>query len=798
MKKCLLLLVVLLNYAVISQVSAQATTVSPFASSWKYFATSAAPASTWKDSTFSDASWTTGTAYLGYGDTWITTCIPSGCSGAACSPSCGTKWITAYFRKVVNIPTLSIYDSIRLYLRCDDGAVVYVNGVEMFRDNLPTGTISFSTTAPSAKGGAAETTAVVKSFPISAFVPGNNTIAVEVHQESGTSSDFTFDLMVEGYKFVPTPVTLTRGPYLQVGSKTGMTFRWRSNVVSKSKISVGTTPGVYTKSVVDTILTTEHIVRIEDLLPDTKYYYSIGTDTSVLQGDTNNFFTTAPLDSAKRKVSIAVFGDCGRNDNGFQTGTLSAYQKYLASKGMKASEVLLLLGDNAYNSGTDAEFSNTFFSPYSGNILKNHPLYPAPGNHDYNNGSLTAQQLHNVPYYSIFSMPTDGECGGVPSETKAFYSFNRGGVHFLSLDSYGMEDYGTTRMYDTTGEQVKWIKKDLAADTSKWVIAYWHHPPYTKGSHNSDSETELVKIRENFIRILERMGVDLILTGHSHDYERSYLLKGHFGNEATFNKAAHTVDSSSAKYDGTANSCPYVYQSGKYNHGTVYVVAGSSGADGGVQAGYPHDAMPFSVDDGGMLYLEVEGNRLDAKFIRKDDTISDRFTIFKDVNKKFDTITIYKGKAATLEATWLGTYSWSSGTDTTRKVSVSPIVTTKYTVKDSAVNTCLMNEFVVKVLDTSKPISIAATTISGLDESFVYPVPAKDVLYLELNNTNEADFTFTIYDLQGRVLQKSKQLISTGKQNIGISVKSMPLDQVLMIKVENASAHKTFRFTRQE
>lgn len=796
MKKFLLSLMLLMATLPAAKVFAQATTISPFASSWKYFTGAAAPAATWKDSLFSDASWTTGPAYLGYGDTWITTCIPSGCTGSACSPSCGTKWITSYFRKVINIPVLSVYDSVRLYLRCDDGAVVYVNGVEMFRDNLPTGTITHSTTAPVAKGGSAETTALVKSIPISAFAPGNNTIAVEVHQESGTSSDFTFDLMTEGYKYVPTPVTLTRGPYLQVGSQTGMTFRWRSNVVSKTKVSLGTSLGTYPIAATDTNLTTEHILRVEGLTPDTKYFYRIGTDTSVLLGDSSTFFTTAPADSAKRKVTVAVFGDCGRNDNGFQSGTLSAYQKYLTKKGMSASEVLLLLGDNAYNSGTDGEFTNTFFNPYSGNILRNHPLFPSPGNHDYNNGSLTAQQLHNVPYYSIFSMPTAGECGGVPSETQAFYSFNRGGVHFLSLDSYGMEDYGSTRMYDTLGEQVKWIKKDLAANKGKWVIAYWHHPPYTKGSHNSDSETELVKIRENFIRILERLGVDLILTGHSHDYERSYLLKGHYGNEASFNLAAHTADSSSAKYDGSANSCPYMYNSGKYNHGTVYVVAGSSGADGGVQAGYPHDAMPFSVDDGGMLYLEIEDNRLDAKFIRKNDTISDNFTIMKDVKKSFDTITIYKGNAATLEATWIGSYAWSSA-DTNRKATVKPTVTTKYTVKDSATNTCMMNEFVVKVLDTSKPTGIA-TVVNGLDESIVYPVPAKDVLYLELYNTHEGEYTFTTYDLQGKVLQTSKQFLNTGKQNIGIDVKSLPLHQVLLFKVENQSSHKTFRFTRQD
>jgi hypothetical protein len=80
-------------------------------------------------------------------------------------------------------------------------------------------------------------------------------------------------------------------------------------------------------------------------------------------------------------------------------------------------------------------------------------------------------------------------------------------------------------------------------------------------------------MRQNFIRILERYGVDLIICGHSHDYERSYLLKNYFGTEATFNVATHAVSSSSAKYDGSTNSCPYLTAPGKVNHGTVYVVA---------------------------------------------------------------------------------------------------------------------------------------------------------------------------------------------------------------------------------
>src|SRR5438093_13451889 len=117
------------------------------------------------------------------------------------------------------------------------------------------------------------------------------------------------------------------------------------------------------------------------------------------------------------------------------------------------------------------------------------------------------------------------------------------------------------------------------------------------GSHNSDNTAELVNIREKFIRILERLGVDVILCGHSHGYELSYLLNGYYGNESSFSISTHTKSSSSGKYNGSTNSCPYITAAGA-NHGTVYVVSGSAGASGTTQSGYPHNAMPWSINDG--------------------------------------------------------------------------------------------------------------------------------------------------------------------------------------------------------
>lgn len=165
-------------------------------------------------------------------------------------------------------------------------------------------------------------------------------------------------------------------------------------------------------------------------------------------------------------------------------------------------------------------------------------------------------------------------------------------------------------------------------------MAYWHHAPFSLGSRNGETEADMTAIRTNFIRILERYGVDLILCGHSHNYERTRLQKGFYSYEADFNAGVHNLSSSSALYDGSTASCPYLKDT-LTNAGTVYVVAGSAGQLGAASAGYPHDAMYYAnTSIGGSMILEVEGNRLDAKWICADGVIRDRFTMMKTVNTK--------------------------------------------------------------------------------------------------------------------------------------------------------------------
>ncbi len=484
---------------------------------------------------------------------------------------------------------------------------------------------------------------------------------------------------------------LVRGPYLQAATSTSMVVRWRTTTLVRSRVRYGTEKDKLMTAVDDSALTTEHLVKLTGLKPDTRYYYAIGSLYDTLQIGGDNYFKTLPLPGQEGVYRIGAFGDCGNNSPN-QRNVRDAFIRYLGPNYLNA---WILLGDNAYSDGTDAEFQAKFFDVYQDNLLRKYPLFPAPGNHDYNDiEDSGTSKPYDVAYYQNFTMPVHGEAGGLASGNPAFYSYDIGNVHFLSLDSYGKEQ-NKYRLYDTLSQQVQWMKNDLEANKNKqWVVAYWHHPPYTMGSHNSDKEDELARIRENFVPILERYGVDLVICGHSHDHERSKLMAGHAGKEGTFDAGRNNLSSSTAAYNGSPNSCPYI-KSAKDNKGTVYVVSGSAGALGGIQPSFPHEAMPFSdATNGGATIIEVQGNRLDVKWICGDGQIRDSFTMMKDVNKH-TSISAKAGQSVTLMASFNGSYRWSNGSTSKRIVVIPRKGTTRYVVKDA--ETCLEDTFVVTV-----------------------------------------------------------------------------------------------------
>ena len=163
----------------------------PWGSSWKYLAGAASTPAGWTGTGFSDAAWPSANGELGYGDADETTCIAAGgtSGGTLCVPT-GTKGVTAYFRKTINIPNPASYTGFRFKVERDDGYVLYVNGVERSRNNMPVGAVAHSTLASADVNDGFVTFTLAPAV----FSAGNNVIAVEVHQRSTSSDDLSFDL----------------------------------------------------------------------------------------------------------------------------------------------------------------------------------------------------------------------------------------------------------------------------------------------------------------------------------------------------------------------------------------------------------------------------------------------------------------------------------------------------------------------------------------------------------------------------------------------------------------------------
>ncbi len=605
--------------ATLGDLQAQFTFV-PQGAIWKYLDTGASLSPAWVTLAYDDGAWPSGPAQLGYGDGDEATIVSFG-------PNSAAKYITTYFRKVFTVADPNVLTGLRLELLRDDGAVVYLNGTEVARSNLPTGPINSSTPALVAVSGADETTTFYP-FTLSPtqLVVGSNILAVEIHQQSGISSDISFDLrLTDGL----TPPVLTRGPYLQIATPTGVIVRWRTDVAANSRVTVGTSPGSLSVAFDDATVTTEHAIQVSGLTPDTLYYYGIGTTVGTLASGPDYAFYTAPPLGTAHPTRIWVLGDSG-TANTTAAAVRNGYTGYAAGR---YTDVWLMLGDDAYNTGTDAEFQAGLFNMYPA-YLRQSVLWSAIGNHE------TAQSTNpslTIPYFQIFNLPMAAESGGVASGTEKYYSFDYGRIHFIALDSMTSSRLPGSAM-------LTWLQADLTATTQDWIIAFWHHPPYTKGSHNSDTETELIEMRGYVLPILEAGGVDLVLCGHSHSYERSFFINGHYGQSTNFSDLMKLNPGGGREGIDGAYTKPLGLAA---NQGVVYLVAGNGGHvtswTGGSTAEYnptPHPAMFYSALHVGSLAIDVVSNRLDAKLIRETGAVDDYFTIIKHLPNTPPTVSL--------------------------------------------------------------------------------------------------------------------------------------------------------------
>jgi hypothetical protein len=198
-------------------------------------------------------------------------------------------------------------------------------------------------------------------------------------------------------------------------------------------------------------------------------------------------------------VMIGV-GDIASCTSRLSIGTAALVDSVLRSDSIaKVDDAVFTLGDNAYTSGTTAEFANCF-TPTWGDPKKRiiTKLHPTPGNHEYYTPSAD-------PYYKYF-----GAAAGTVGQ--GYYSYDVGAWHVVVINSEIIVNAAFTD--SARKAQMDWVEKDLKAHKKLCTMAYWHHPRFSSGWHGSEPKLGPVW------QLLYDNNVDLVLAGHDHDYER--------------------------------------------------------------------------------------------------------------------------------------------------------------------------------------------------------------------------------------------------------------------------------------
>lgn len=222
-------------------------------------------------------------------------------------------------------------------------------------------------------------------------------------------------------------------------------------------------------------------------------------------------------------------------------------------------QLLLTLGDNVYYDGLESEFAKKWDPPkYFGALREQIPVRPSLGNHD------VRREPDGIPYFKRFPELDEAR----------FYSFEHGGVHFASID--------TTESLEPGSPQYRWLEQDLAKSTKDWNVLYFHHPLFNGNPGDNGPN------RDYLGPLLAKYGVDLVLSGHEHNYQRSKPLNA---------------------------------------GGTIEVISG-----GGGQSLHPfripqpaHNA--YRDVDFGHVEVEVTDDRLVGRYVVRDGSVRDTFVI---------------------------------------------------------------------------------------------------------------------------------------------------------------------------
>ena len=509
MKKIKLLLVFLFTSTILS---AQIILVSQ-GSDWKYLDDGSNQDTAWRYASYDDSGWAEGPAELGYGDGDEATVVSYGSNP-------DYKYVTTYFRHFFTVGGVQ-EKMLMVKLLRDDGAVVYLNGEEVVRSNMPQGTIQYETFAASTISGGAEDTFYEFLIDTSFLNTGQNLLAVEIHQRNRTSSDISFNLQLETSNQIVS--VFHKNPYLVFTENSDeMKVTWQLT----SQLNCEIKWGIDTLCTLGNAITQEfnnyhqHEYIISGLSPGGKYYYKVLLPD---ESQTGSFYTVP--EENQTSLKFISYGDTRSNPETHDIVAAGVVDDFTEDELFQS--FLLSVGDLVNDGNSEEDWDNQFFSASFPNIrfLMSHLPFTSPmGNHE----------GFGILFRKYFSYPFVSD---------RYWSFEYGPALFVIIDQY-VPYYSGTAQYD-------WIESTLANSDKVWKFLSLHEPGWSAGGHSNNT------IVQNHIQPLcEQYNVSIVFAGHNHYYARAYV-----------NNVTHlTVGGGGAPLGNPITSYPYIVTATKANH----------------------------------------------------------------------------------------------------------------------------------------------------------------------------------------------------------------------------------------
>jgi hypothetical protein len=327
-----------------------------------------------------------------------------------------------------------------------------------------------------------------------ALNPGTNILAIQAHRAYGVYGTFMLNPELLA--------NFTRGPLVQNVSSNQAYIVWRTPVPADSAVEFGLDGGL-DRVQADTNLVLNHTVGLSDLKPGATYRYRVVSSGNGRRAASPEYsFRTF---STGGTADFLVVGDTGH-------GGLPQQRIAGVMAGQKA-DLVLHVGDVIYPQYAAGQMDQKCYSIYR-TQMRSTPFFYAIGNHEYYGGGAA--------FLADILQPSNN-----PIQTKAYYSFDHGDVHFVALDT--VVPYGNGFTPDTV--QYQWLEKDLAASEKPWKILFFHTTIRSSGPHYGDDYSgngvpDRLELQNTIGKLASRYGVQMFFTGHDHLYERSHPVNG--------------------------------------------------------------------------------------------------------------------------------------------------------------------------------------------------------------------------------------------------------------------------------